>query len=73
MTCTYRLKTGKVMDEELSEHIVYGIEAAAADGKIIMDIPDVSTDFSTANKLVSLCNSENLDSIHLFDVIEDFL
>ena len=73
MICNYRLRTDVVSDEELFGHTVYGLEAVTSSGSVIVSVPDVSSDFSAVNSLVSLCNSLLLDTVHLFDVIDDYL
>ena len=56
----------------------YGIAAyadAVEDGTatIVASVHDVTTDKQALNELVSLCNRLELSTVHLMDVVEDFL
>ena len=56
----------------------YGIAAyadSAEDGTatIVASIHDVTTDKQALDELVSLCNRLELSTVHLVDVVEDFL
>ena len=53
------------------EH-TYGIKVTS-DGMLIAFTPNVSTDRQAVQRLTNLCTKEQLDPIHLNDVIEDFL
>ena len=57
---------------------IYGIAAyadAEKDGAatILASVHDVTTDKQALDELVSLCNRLELSSVHLLDVVEDFL
>ena len=52
---------------EGNEHIGYGI---SGDG---ISFADISVNFTDVQKLVSMCNDMKLDSVHLYDVVEDFV
>ena len=41
--------------------------------KEVLRISDVSADKSKVEELVDLCNKEQLEPVHIYDVIEDFL
>ena len=56
--------------------ISYGIAAIEiCDGviSVLKSVSDISSDFSTVENLVNLCNVKELDLIHIEDVINDFL
>lgn len=56
----------------------YGIAAYAdfaEDGTatIVSSVHDITADKQTITKFVALCNRSNLSTIHLNDVVDDFL
>ena len=56
----------------------YGIAAYAEsveDGTatIVVSVHDITTDKQALDELVSLCNRLELSTVHLMDVVEDFL
>lgn len=58
-----------INDEEI---ITYGI--AALQGNIILDyIMDISDEYNSVLSLAELCTEEELDPIHIEDVVRDFL
>ncbi len=76
MTATY----GIIKDtyrEGASFRVSYGIAAysAKAEGKcsIILSVHDITSDKERIEALVCLCNRNELSSIHLRDVVEDFI
>ena len=61
-----------------SSRTSYGIAAYADDvengtATIVAFVHDVTTDKQALVELVSLCNRLELSTIHLMDVVEDFL
>lgn len=70
MEYTYKLREDVVFDEDNKGHTVYGIDLFK-NGAIARSVPDVFSDKSSAESLVSLCNSCKLSPLHLMDVIED--
>ena len=61
-----------------SSRTSYGIAAYAdadEDGTatIVASVHDVTTDKQAIDELVSLCNRLDLSTVHLIDVVEDFL
>ena len=61
--------TVRLNDEDV---ITYGI--AALQGNIILDyILDVSDEYNSVLSLAELCTEEELDPIHIEDVVRDFL
>ena len=57
---------------DLGYYCSFGIEVFE-EGVLCMKISDVSPDECMVSTLASLCTSEQLEPIHLYDVIEDFL
>ena len=58
--------------------ISYGIAAysnAEVDGSatIVVSVHDITSDKEKLSKLVKDCNDLHLSSVHLYDVVEDFL
>lgn len=50
----------------------YGI-AVYRKGRKLQDVQDITTDRQKLERLVELCNREQLAHCHLYDVIDDFL
>ena len=68
---TYFVFPGKVkLDGET--FTTYGI-GILQDGIMGDCIPDISDDYDAIYSLVMLCNEEELDPIHLYDIAEDFV
>ncbi len=77
MNVTYGV-TEEIYSLENSSHISYGISAYAdseEDGTatIAASVHDVTSDKQALCELVSLCNRLELSTVHLVDVVEDFL
>lgn len=60
------------MELDGHKYVGYGI-AAEEEGKIIKAIEDISLNSKDVEGLVSCCNEESLESVHLEDVVNDFL
>lgn len=61
---------------ELGKYTSYGITVYDCKENIrkqITYIPDVFTDIALAEKVIELCNKEQLDPVHLPELIEDVL
>lgn len=58
--------------EEIGEYTAYAIKGYV-EGKCVLYIPDVFLDESEAEKYISLFNEQELDPIHIYDVLEDIL
>lgn len=60
-----------------SSRISYGIAAySAADmdcSSVILSIHDITSDREKLAELVKKCNELQLSTVHLYDVVEDFL
>lgn len=72
--CKYIVVRNKYIDGE-NTRISYGIAAIEnCDGviSVLKSVSDVSSDFSEVENLVNICNSKELDPIHIEDVINDF-
>lgn len=77
MNVTYGV-TQKIYSLENSSRISYGIAAyahAEEDGTAVIaaSVHDVTTDKQVLAELVALCNRLELSTVHLMDVVEDFL
>lgn len=70
---TYRVKTTSISGGQGNSRSVYGIEVLNSIGRSLKVVPNIFLDATQAEKFVDLCNSEELDIIHLDDVIEDLL
>ena len=57
----------------LREDVAYGIDVLDEKGEVIQTMKAVHTDKKTIEELVKLCNSEELNLIHLNDVVEDLI
>lgn len=69
---TYAVRADFILDDNNHLVKVYGINAYQ-NGKLIIVVPDVFTDSNKIHSLVNLCNTLQLDVIHLDDVIEDVI
>lgn len=53
--------------------VCYGIAVYSADGGIVAEVRDISTNGAAVADLVDKCNNLELSLLHLYDVIDDFL
>lgn len=67
------MEYGVIKEKNIScegeSYISYGIRCINT-GRVVTD---VTTNYTKITEFVELLNKENLDEIHLMDVIEDFL
>ena len=73
--CKYIVVRNEYIDGE-NTRISYGIAAIEnCDGTdcVLESVSDISCDFGTVETLVNICNAEELDPIHIEDVVNDFL
>ena len=73
MSYTYCMRKDTIHDEDGKRYTVYGIEAVNSKGKILESFPDIFFDRQEAKRFVNLCNENDLELIHLADVVEDAL
>lgn len=73
MQCTYNLRTDIFYDEQETEFTVLGITANDSSGITLDLIPNIFFDKVKCEKFIFLCNSKELDLIHLNDIIDDQL
>lgn len=59
-------------DEDGNGYVSYGISIRSVEDELAF-VSDISTDFDKVRQLADLCTEQELDPIHLNDVIEDFL
>ena len=69
----YRLKEGSICDEHGIAWTVYGIEAVDEAGEIPFCFPDVFFDREKATAFVRMCNEQQVEPVHLPDVISNAL
>ena len=58
--------------EEHQSYVTFGISVRTVEDEVTF-ISDLSTDFEAVSRLAELCTEQELDPVHLSDVIEDFL
>ena len=58
--------------DELGTYVTYGIRASSEETQLAF-VSDVSTDESAVRHLAERCTEQQLDPVHLENVIEDFL
>ena len=71
---TYRIKEEKLYWSDIGDYIAFGIDAFHMTDKmerLIETVPDVFLKREEAEDFVRLCNSSELDIIHLHEIIED--
>ncbi len=69
--CRYALICGSVTIEE-QEVTAYGI-SVMQDGKETIRYEDISPDRESVNSLVSMLNKMDARSVHLEDILQDYL
>ena len=67
----YRPFIEERQDADLGAYLSFGIRAIDEQGNIVKEIHDVSTRLAFAASLCKRCTINELDPIHLKDVIED--
>lgn len=67
--CRYVVFEERRVLEGSQEYTDYGIGLAGSSARI----PDISTEKSVTEELVSLLNSEDVDPVHMMDIVEDHL
>ena len=68
----YEAVRESLTSDELGVYVSYGI-SVSLNGQTVAFVSDVSPDGADVERLVERCNREQLDPIHLNDVIEDHL
>ena len=77
MTVTYEL-VKEIYEFEGDQRVSYGIVAYSdsseeASATIVVSLHDITSDKQKLSELILLCNRLNLSTIHLRDVVEDFI
>ena len=67
--CRYEVFEERRVLEGSQEYTGYGICVAGSSARI----PDISSERSVAEELVSILNSEDVDLVHMMDIVEDHL
>ena len=73
--CKYIVVKNEYIDGE-NTRVSYGvavIENCDGTDYVLESILDISSDFGAVETLVNVCNVEELDPIHIEDVVNDFL
>ena len=73
--CKYIVVKNEYIDGE-NTRVSYGVAVIEnCDGTdcVLESISDISSDFGAVETLVNVCNVEELDPIHIEDVVNDFL
>ena len=61
-----------LLSEDNDAYVTYGISVRTVEDEIAF-VSDVSTEFEEVQRLAALCTEQELDPLHLMDVVEDFL
>ncbi len=72
----YLIIRGHTISDDNTKHTTYGIKVLFFDGTLITEklrIPDISTDYDMITHVAALCTNEQLDPIHLVDIVQDML
>lgn len=71
---TYELVEAKYSDNILGHYTSFGIKAIESFSDLpLVYVDDIFTDIETAQEYIKLFNDEQLDLIHLEEMIEDIL
>ncbi len=73
--CKYIVVKNEYIDGE-NTRVSYGIAAIEnCNGTdcVLESVSDISSDFGAVETLVNICNAEELDPMHIEDVVNDFL
>ena len=76
MSCVYKMIVTMEKDEEGKPYVGYGIEVWTDSGterQLLLRVPNLFFDRDRGERLVNLCNTEQVDPIHLFEVIDNAL
>ena len=69
----YTLRTDKVYSEDNKAFTVYGIAAESSHRGRIKSIADIFFNKTKAENFISLCNKNQLSTVHLKDVVNDVI
>lgn len=72
----YKINEKNLVGENDKKYISYGVDCFESENgfeSLITQIIDISTDFSTVQKFVSLINEMKLSDVQLRDAVEDFI
>lgn len=69
----YRLFNETLNSSEIGEYKTTGIMVLDENENELIKMSDVSTNEDDVKKVVDLCNQEQVEPIHLYDILEDFL
>ena len=72
----YNIFVEDLKNEDFGAYTAYGIVVCSMENnqrKEVLRVSDVSTDKEIVENLIDLFNKEQLEPVHIYDVIEDFL
>lgn len=67
------LKKGKPMKRYIMTYGVACVKTKGGKSEVVKSIPDVTSDQRIAQRIVDICNENDLSVEHLSDVIEDVI
>ena len=70
--CRYLVLSQVLKNEDGDEYTAYGITVMSGEREMV-SIPDISTNYEDMRRLAEACEKNELDPIHINDVVEDFL
>ena len=70
--CAYRPFSEKYYSEDIGTYIAYGISVYCGEAELLR-ISDICADRCLVEDLCRRCTEGELDPIHIYEVIEDFL
>ncbi len=71
MPILYRVSTGYFVDDNRESHITYGLEAINEGGATLFSFSDVYIHEKDAYRLVESCNREQVELVHIMEIIQD--
>lgn len=72
----YKMFAEKLNHPDIGNYTAFGIAVYSSvdnNPKKLMNISDISTDKKIVEDLCELCSREQLEPVHVFDVIEDMI
>lgn len=73
MRYTYTVRQDLIKNEDEKETPVFGIDTFDESGRLVASLPDIFTNKERTERLAQLCTEQDLDAVHLKDVVEDML
>ena len=73
MEAVYTLRKDVISNEQNKDFISYGINVFNLNGELTEIVPGAFDDKQKASEFITLCNSEKVESVHLQNILDDFL